>query len=80
MRELKKFYITLGGNHGGPGCVEVHATSEEDARTQAWAILNNKWAFSYESLEAVHPADRKILLYIKGSVAQFTPLEGENEN
>jgi hypothetical protein len=72
---MLKFYATLASNHGGPGCIEIHAETEELARTQMWAIFNNSYAFMYDSLGAVHPLDRKIMLYIKNSIAQFNQPE-----
>jgi hypothetical protein len=75
MLEAKKFYATLASNHGGPGCVEIHAETKDQATTQMWTIFNNRYAFMYESLESVHPLDRKIMLYIKNSIVQFNPFE-----
>jgi hypothetical protein len=72
---MLKFYATLAVIHRGPGCIEIHAETEDQARTQMWTIFNSRYAFMYDSLEAVHPLDRKIILYVKNSIAQFNPFE-----
>jgi len=63
---MKKFYFTLGSNHGGPGCVEVVGTDYNDARERMCRVWGRTWAFQYESLEEVHPNDRRIVRVIGG--------------
>jgi hypothetical protein len=58
---FKAWYCTLAANQGGPACVEVWARSWEEARDKMFQIYDAHWAFQYESLEKVHPLDRKIL-------------------
>lgn len=54
-------YFTLSANQGGPGCVEVRSDDYAEARRLMIGTYGMEWAFQYESLEKVHPADREIL-------------------
>jgi hypothetical protein len=62
---MKKYYATLGTEHGGPGCVEITASNYRNARQSITDILGSKWAFMYESIDDVHINDRAILLKIE---------------
>ena len=57
----KCWYFTLAASHqDGPGCVEVWAYSDTEARVKMFDKRGNKWAFQYNSLKEIHPADRSI--------------------
>lgn len=60
MAELEKFYATFGFSHAQQGyIVEILATSREEANQKMFAAYGRKWAFMYDSLNDVHPADRR---------------------
>ena len=57
----RRWYFTLATKHqDGPGCVEVWAYSESEARHKMFAQRGARWAFIYNSLKEIHPADRSI--------------------
>ena len=57
----RAWYLTLASNHqDGPGCVEVWAYSEREARVKMFDKRGARWAFLYSSLKEIHPADRSI--------------------
>lgn len=62
---MGKWYFTLARSQGGPGCVEVEARDYQDARTIMFKVWGDKWAFQYDSIDEVHPVDRKIILKIR---------------
>lgn len=57
---LHVFYVTTAANHPrGSGYWRVFAGSRDDAHAKTMAQLGPQWAFMYESLDDVHPYDRK---------------------
>lgn len=62
---MNVYYATLGRNQG---CVEIHAKNEPRARRLMFKHYGDKWSFMYDSIEQVHPADRKIEKVIYGGM------------
>jgi hypothetical protein len=60
---MKTFYVTVASNHPlGPGCYEIHAEGEREARQIAFnKCPDGRWSFIYPSLNDVHPLDRGII-------------------
>lgn len=56
----KSWFFTLAANQGGPACVEVWAHNAISARDKMVQVRSLSWAFQYESLDKVHPLDRKV--------------------
>ena len=62
VEERRLYFFTLASNQGGPGCVQVEASSWSEARDKMFAShYGKRWAFQYERIENVHELDRKII-------------------
>lgn len=58
--EENAFYVTIASNQPfGCGYFKVYADSLEQAEEKIFAVLGDRWAFMYRSLEEVHELDRK---------------------
>lgn len=58
--EEKAFYVTIAASQPfGCGYFKVYADSLEQADEKIFAVLGDRWAFIYRSLEEVHERDRK---------------------
>lgn len=56
----QSFFVTIASNQPyGAGYFEVKASDRIKAREATFDAIGNKWSFMYDSLEDVHPLDRK---------------------
>lgn len=53
-------YLSLSG-----GYVEVNALDADDARRKMIGVFGKTWAFQYDSIEEIHPLDRRYLATIE---------------
>ena len=58
---MNQYYMTLAKSHGGPGYILVNADDISKAREKMFSQYGDKWSFSYNSLDEVHPNDRIFL-------------------
>jgi hypothetical protein len=67
MTDRKSFFVTIASNQPhGAGYFEVVASSRTKAREATFNAIGNKWVTMYDSLEEVHPFDRKYHDVIEG--------------
>ena len=59
-KRLRVFYGTFGQAHAYPNhYIKVIASTTAKARALMFGRFGDKWAFLYQSLDELHPQDRK---------------------
>lgn len=80
MTEYRSYFFTLAANQGGPGCIEVVASSGSHARSAMFKYHGPNWAFMYNEMSSVHELDRRVLDTIYATEDDKVAIEESHDN